>query len=173
MGRYEHSGNEKHKIEDSSFGVGTLNNEKTVLSIERKASLMDAMKQQWERSTDLDPAAKEFVPMSEATPLPAAIGGSSSGGEPVNEVPTGQRRVDIHNNESHIGQSDIQYTLDDKNFEYVRAICEMPSGLGPSGPDPYQLASHRSLNWPDRTDLPSNMSEIYNRVRESGIPNAL
>lgn len=39
------------------------------------------------------------------------------------------------------------------------------------GPDPYVLAQHRRKEWPVATALPSELENIYAKVRSTGVPN--
>lgn len=75
----------------------------------------------------------------------------------------------------NVGKASTE-TAYDKMFDSVRATCAMPSAdhaVGPRAPDPFDLADHRRNNWPQASELPSDMLKIYNDVRQSGLPNYL
>lgn len=41
------------------------------------------------------------------------------------------------------------------------------------GPDPYVMAAHRREHWPQSAVLPDELAVIYEKVKHSGLPNAL
>lgn len=61
----------------------------------------------------------------------------------------------------------------DDFFSNIRRMCESDNDTISAGPDPYMLAIHRTCNWPVATGLPTHLAEIYEKVRQSGIPNSL
>lgn len=74
----------------------------------------------------------------------------------------------------NIRPSDINTSvIDDRYFAAVKSFCSDDSDQCIRGPDPHMLASHRVKNWPLPVGLPVDLAEIYNKVRLSGIPNAL
>lgn len=58
-------------------------------------------------------------------------------------------------------------------FDEVKNICENHDEQYVAGPDPHTLAQHRTKNWPRPNGLPTNLAAIYDRVRQSGLPNVL
>lgn len=62
---------------------------------------------------------------------------------------------------------------DQEFFNNVRLICENSDVLNNKGPDPYELADNRKRCWPKATGLPQSLSDIYEKVRRTGLPNAL
>lgn len=61
----------------------------------------------------------------------------------------------------------------DQYFSDIRLGCEFNDLNSYKGPDPYELAQHRSNTWPEPTGLPESLAKIYSSVKQSGLPNAL
>lgn len=82
------------------------------------------------------------------------------------------RRVTDSSNDSSV-DSISAYKSQDEFFANVRLLCETDNDQPVVGPGPYALAKHRSENWPKPSGLPSSLANIYDKVRITGIPNAL
>lgn len=81
------------------------------------------------------------------------------------------RRVDKINGENING--DINGISQEQYFAKIRSICQEADQTELAGPDPHVLAQHRRTEWPVSAALPETLAHIYDRVRASGLPNAL
>lgn len=125
------------------------------------------------RQSDLRCEAPVFVPTTTS-----GVGDIASDASPNDETAGHdcaskeiQRRVhkdfQVLNPEAAYGGTNYS----DVFFERVRTICALPPGIGPRGPDAYDLAAHRSGYWPSSDMIPEDMRYIYKSVRDSGLPN--
>lgn len=61
------------------------------------------------------------------------------------------------------------------NFNEIRQKCERNDVFEPDMFSPYRFAHHRQAYWPDvnRNGMGDELSSIYDRVKATGLPNAL
>lgn len=111
---------------------------------------------------DENNSASEAIP-EDGAPLGILLASTQTG-----HTDHESRRVNDHEyGLSHKAQIDSKY------FENVRRMCDIDDCEQWVGPDPYRLASHRMKFWPTAAALPGPLAKIYERVKASGIPNAL